>query len=114
MNSKFFLFVFSGLIVVSFTGTAFAEPLDDVIVTVLEFDSTSALIDLTWNHDDTIANYEVGCVSCLPNFFEITNLDNLMLDDITPLVNGNALLYIIAYDDNDEIIAAKQIMLDLN
>jgi len=113
MNSNLFLFVLSGLIVVSFTEYAFADPLDDVTATVLEFDGTSASVELAWNHDDAIASYEVGCVSCLPNFSETTNLDNALLDGITPLANGNAILYIIAYDGTDEIVSAKQIMLEL-
>ena len=102
----FSLFVF-GLL-----GTAYAQPLEDLTANILDFDGTHASVYLTWNHGDGISDYEIGCVSCMPNFSEKTIHDEIIIPEITSFANGDVLLYIIAYDDN-EIITAKQIMLKL-
>jgi len=97
----------------SLLGTAYAQPLDDVTTTILEFEDSTASVQLTWNLDDTVSNYEIGCVSCIPNFSESTTNNEIILQNITSLENGLALFYIIAYGDNDEIITAKQVTLEL-
>jgi len=95
-------------------GLAYAEPLDETSVTILNLDGTSATIELIWNQDDASAKYEIGCVSCMPNITEFTTQNSITLDDITPFPNTtNTMLYIIAYDDNDEIIHAKQLFVSL-
>lgn len=104
------------LFVASFSllGTGYAQPLDDVNTTVFEFEDSTASIHFMWNHDDTISKYEIGCVTCTPNFSEITINDEIVLEDINILENGFALFYIIAYNAEDsEIITVKQVMLKL-
>lgn len=98
----------------SLLGTAYAQPLDDITTTVLEFENSTASIQFTWNPDDAVSNYEIGCVSCIPNFSESTTNNEIILQNITSLENGLAVLYIIAYDDNGEMITAKQVTLELH
>lgn len=92
---------------------AFAQPLDEIVTNVLEVDGQTTSIKINWNHDDAMSNYEVGCVSCMPIFSENIALDEIILYDVTSFSNGDALLYIIAYAE-DEIISAKQVILDFN
>ena len=93
---------------------AYAEPLDIVNSSVMEYDGNSATVHLNWNHDEIVKKYEVGCVSCIPNFSEETTLDEIILENVMSISDGNALLYVIAYDNDNEIIAAKQIILELS
>ena len=95
-------------------GTAYAQPLDDINAIVLEYDDSLASVHLAWNHDDSISLYEIGCVSCIPNFSESTFNDEIVLYNITSLENGIAVLYIIAYHDDSDMITAKQVMLELS
>ena len=92
---------------------AFAQPLDEIVADVLDVDGQTASVKIIWNHDDAVSNYEVGCVSCMPNFSENISFDEIILYDVTSFPNGNALLYIIAYAEN-EIISAKQVILNFN
>jgi len=94
-------------------GIAYAEPLEDIQTSVLDYENNYVTVQLTWNFDDAISNYEIGCVSCIPNFSESTTNSEIILQNITSLENGLVLLYIIAYGDNDEIITAKQVTLEL-
>jgi hypothetical protein len=109
MNSIFLLIP----LLIFGVGIAYAEPLEDIQTSVLDYENNYATVQLTWNPDDTISNYEIGCVSCIPNFSESTTNSEIILQNITSLENGLALLYIIAYGDNDEIITAKQVTLEL-
>lgn len=93
---------------------AYAQPIEDISATVLEFNGTNASVRLMWNQDDAAHGYEIGCISCMPNFSEKTNQNEIVLYNITSLANGNAFFYIIAYDDADEIIAAKQITIKIH
>ena len=113
MSMRFLLIILS-MIAFGLLNTAYAQPLEDVTTTILEFEDFTASVQLIWNHDDSVSNYEIGCVSCIPNFSENTIHDEIVLENITFLKNGSALLYIIAYDNNDEIITAKQMMLNLD
>ena len=93
---------------------AYAEPLEDIQTSVLDYDGNSATVLLDWNGDETIEKYEVGCVSCIPNIVQYTTNNDLTLDDVTAFPNtSNAMLYIISYDTNDEIINAKQILVNI-
>ncbi|MGY5148407.1 MAG: hypothetical protein ACW9W4_10455 [Candidatus Nitrosopumilus sp. bin_7KS] len=92
---------------------AFAEPLDEIVTNVLDVDGQTATVKINWNHDDSVSNYKVGCVSCMPNFSENTTIDEIILYDVASFANGNALLYIIAYAE-DEIISAEQVILNFN
>jgi len=113
MGMRFLLIILS-MVAFGLLNTAYAQPLDGVTTTILEFEDSTASVKLTWNLDDTVSNYEIGCVSCIPNFSESTTNNEIILQNITSLENGIALLYIIAYGDNNEIIAAKQVMLELH
>lgn len=97
---------------------AFAEPLEEITASVSNFDgasSPSATVTITWNHDGDVANYRAGCVSCNPNTSESTTDDSIELHGVTPFPNGSsAMLYVVAYDSENEIIAAKQLIVSLD
>lgn len=92
---------------------AYALPLESVSTNVVEYDGTDATVELTWNHNGA-SYYETGCVSCIPNYSENTKHNIMILNNVTPFVDGSALLYIIAYDKVDEILTAKQVIIGLN
>ena len=95
--------------------TAFAEPLEEVSTIVSSYDKTSASITISWNHDDSATGYKVGCVSCNPNTSEITEDISVELHGVTPFPNSSlAMLYVIAYDSEDKIIAAEQLIISLD
>lgn len=100
--------------VVSLMGldTVHAQPFEEVNSDILYFDGTFATIGISWNDDGT-SYYEAGCVSCMPNLSETTTENSIILSNITPLSDGKALLYVIAYDVYDEIISAKQVIVQL-
>lgn len=102
------------LLLVFGMGYAHAEPLEDTSVTILDYDGISATVKIEWNPDESVTKYKIGCVSCMPNTLEITSENNIILNDVTPFPNTpKAMLYMIAYDSNDEIINAKQIFVSL-
>ena len=108
------LLMLPALLLVFGMGFAYAEPLDDANVTVLNYDGISATLEMEWGSDEKVAKYEVGCVICMPNTLEMTYESSITLSDVTPFPNtSNAMLYIIAYDSDDEIINAKQILVNL-
>jgi hypothetical protein len=95
-------------------GFAYAEPLDDVRTEILEFNGSSATVQVSWNQDDSVSQYEVGCVSCFPNISKVTTENNAILNEVTPVGDKSiALLYVIAYDSENEIIEANQIFVEL-
>lgn len=100
-------------LIASLDAAAYAQPLDDVTATMLESENSGISVQLAWNHDGAISNYEIGCVSCIPNFSKNTVNDEIILQNVTSLENGLAIFYAIAYDSNDEILAVKQILLEL-
>ena len=107
------LFVLPVLLFVFGVNYAYAESYEGVSVTVLEYDGNIATIQMSWNDDDA-TKYEVGCVSCMPNTSELSSESNVTLSDVTPFPNtSNAMLYLIAYDLDDEIIHAEQIIVNL-
>ena len=102
------------LSVVSFTGLAHAQPLETIDIAVVDYDNDQATINIVWNYDQTTTNYEVGCVSCMPNISKSVGYEGVVLSGITPLPNtSNALLYVIAFNSDGEINNAKQILIDL-
>ena len=109
-----FLPILFSMVVFGLIGTAYAEPLEEVSASILESTDSVASIEISWNNDSSVSSYEIGCVSCIPNFSENTTNDKAILNGVTSFENGTALLYVIAYDENDEIISAKQVVLDLN
>ena len=115
-SSKFLFFtimILIAIIIVPNFDTAHAQPLQEVNVDVLEFDGTFAIVEISWN-DNGASYYEAGCVSCMPNLSDATTENSLILNDVTSFAGGNTLLYVIAYDDADEIISAKQILIQLS
>ena len=109
-----FLVIFA-LSIVFFSGLSYAQPLESINTTVLDYDNNHATISIDWNYDQDVANYEIGCISCMPNISQFVTSEGVTLSDVTPLPNTHyALLYLIALDSNNEIITAKQIIVDLN
>ena len=108
----FAIAILIAVVIVSNFDSAHAQPLQEVHADVLEFDGTFGIVEISWN-DNGASYYEAGCVSCMPNFSDAPTEDSLILNDVTSFVGGNTLLYVIAYDDADEIISGKQIMIQL-
>ena len=50
---------------------------------------------------------------CVVNLSDTTTENSIILSGITPLSDGKALLYVISYDADDEIISAKQVIVQL-
>ena len=114
VDSKFLLFVIASIFLITSLDAVYAQPLDDVTTIILESEDSDVSVQLAWNHDDAVSDYEVGCVSCIPNFSENTMNDEIVLQDVTSLENGLVIFYIIAYDSSDEVIIVKQILLELH
>ena len=96
-------------------GMAYAEPLETVDTEIVMDGDGSASVKLDWNADTAVEKYEVGCVSCIPNISEFTSDDSFVLDNVTALPNSSkVMLYVIAYDSGDEIITAKQIIVNID
>ena len=106
------LVLFSGVL---FSNQAFAEPLDSVITSVLNYNGDSATVEINWNNDSSAKNYKIGCVSCTPNIVNFTSSDGITFNNVTPFPNGSyAMLYVISYDSQNNIISAKQLIVNLN
>ena len=100
---------------VIFGNQAFAEPLDNIEIFVSNYDGDSATVEITWNHDNKATYYKIGCVSCNPNTVKFTPDDSITFNNVTPFPNGSfAMLYVIAYDSQNEMISAKQLIVNLN
>jgi len=94
---------------------AYAEPIDEIVTEILEFNDNAATVKISWSQDDAVFQYEIGCVSCSPNISEITTENSIILDNITSIGDADmAMLYVMAYDSNNEIIDVKQIFVELN
>ncbi len=94
---------------------AFAESLDNIRISVSNYDGNSATVKITWNHDDKTTNYKIGCVSCNPNTEKFTTGDSITFNNVTPFPNSSsAMLYVITYDSENKIISAKQLIVDLS
>ena len=51
----------------------------------------------------------------MPNIVHFESSENVILTNITPFPNNsNAMLYVIAYDSQNEIITAKQLLINLD
>ena len=113
MTGKILLMI-PALLLIFGIDRAYAEPLDGVSIAVQEYDGISANIKMNWNHDETVTKYQIGCVSCMPNISEFSLEDSINLDGVTPFPNSsNAMLYLIAYNLQDQIIDARQFLVDL-
>ena len=95
-------------------GLTYAQPLADIEVDVLDYTNDSATAKISWNADQTATKYEIGCVSCTPNITKHTTGNSFTLSNITVFPNSSyAMLYLLAYDSENELINAKQVILDL-
>ena len=100
---------------VLFSNQAFAEPLDTVRTSVSNYNEDSATVKISWNDDNSAKNYKIGCVSCTPNIVKYTSSDDMTLNNVTPFPNGSyAMLYVISYDSQNNILSAKQLIVNLN
>ena len=107
------LFLIPALFSILGMGTAFADSADDAVITVADYDGNSATIEATWENDDVVT-FELGCVSCMPNFSNTTSTSSLSLVGVTPLPNNsNVFLYLIGFDMDGELVDAKQILINL-
>ena len=97
---------------ISTFNSVYAQPLQEIGAEILEIEDSSATVKITWN-DNNASYYEIGCVSCNPNLSNETTENSFILSGVTPFADGNALLYVIAYDDVDEIISAKQVIVKI-
>ena len=97
------------------TNQAFAEPLDTVRTSISSNNGDSATVKINWNNDSSAKNYKIGCVSCTPNIVNFTSSDGITFNNVTPFPNGSyAMLYVISYDSQNNIISAKQLIVNLN
>lgn len=104
ISLAFFLFT---VVVASTFESVYAQPLQEISTDVLKIEDSSVTVNIIWNYNGA-SYYEIGCVSCNPNLSNDTTENSFILTDVTPFADGNALLYVIAYHDADEIISAKQ------
>ena len=115
MKSLAFLVLLILAVGIISTNQVFAESLDTVGTSVSKYNGDSATVKITWNHDDSAKKYKVGCVSCTPNIVKFTTSDSMTIYNVTPFPNGSyALLYVISYDSQNNIITAKQLIVNLN
>ena len=114
MNNGILFAISALLFTVGMIQYSYAEPFDDMTATVLGYDGSSAQVQLSWNSDDSSSSYNVGCVSCMPNIVQTTIESNITIENVTPFPNSsNAMLYVIAYNAENEVLNAKQIIINL-
>ena len=95
-------------------GMVYAEPLDNIQTSVLDYTDNTATVQITWNADEDVSSYQIGCVSCFPNIVESTSENSITIHNVTPFPNGSmAVLYALAYDSENNLISAKQIFINL-
>ncbi|NIM25572.1 MAG: hypothetical protein GTN35_05280 [Nitrososphaeria archaeon] len=95
-------------------GVAYAEPFTNIQTSVLDYSNNTATIQITWNADESVSSYQIGCVSCFPNTAESTSENSIIVSNVTPFPNSTiAMLYGIAYDVENQIMTAKQIIVNL-
>ncbi len=95
-------------------GMAYAEPLDKIQTSVLDYTDNKATVKIIWTADDDAASYSIGCVSCFPNTVDSTSENSITIQNVTPFPNGSmAMLYALAYDSENNLISAKQIFINL-
>jgi len=101
------LFMFS-------VGMAYADPLENIQTSVLDYANNTATVQITWNVDENISSYKIGCVSCFPNTVDFTSENSVTINNVTTFPNSStAMLYALAYDLENNLIAAKQIFVNL-
>ena len=110
MKTLFFLLP----LVMFSVGMAYAEPLENIQTSVLDYTNNTATVQITWDEDENISSYKIGCVSCFPNTVESISDNNIIISNITTFPNSSiAMLYGLAFDLENNLIAAVQIFVDL-
>jgi len=95
-------------------GMAYAEPLENIQTSVLDYNNNMATVQITWDADENTSSYKIGCVSCFPNSVESTSKNSIIITNVTPFPNGSiAMLYGLAYDLENNLVIAKQIFVNL-
>lgn len=96
------------------SGMAYAEPFENLETSILEISDNTATLKITWDADESASHYKIGCVSCFPHITTSTTENIVIFGNVTSFPsNSMAMLYGIAYDLEDEIISAKQILVKL-
>jgi len=97
------------------TGFAYAEPFENLETSILEYVDNTVTVKISWDVDETVSHYQIGCVSCFPHITESTTENIVVIGNVTSFPNNSmAMLYGIAYDFDDEILSAKQILIKLD
>ena len=108
------LFAIFALFFITGIGYSYADPFEVMKTDVLEYDGTSATVQFTWNSDESVSNYDVGCISCIPHIVQNTLSSEATMDNVTPFNQSSiAMFYVLAYDSENNVIQAKQIILNL-
>lgn len=95
-------------------GVAYAEPLENVQTSVLNYSNNTATIQITWDADEEASSYKIGCVSCFPNTVESISENSIIIGNVTSLPNSStAMLYGLAYDLENNLLNAVQIFVNL-
>jgi len=93
---------------------AYAEPLENIQTSVLDYANNTATVQITWDADESVSSYKIGCVSCFPNTVDSVFENNVTINEVTTFPNSPmAMLYGLAYDLENNLIAAKQIFIKL-
>ena len=107
------LVIFLPMLIVGI-GTAYAEPLGNIQASVLDYSNNTATIKVTWDPDESVSSYQIGCVSCFPNIVNSTSENSIIINNVTPFPNSSiSMLYGIAYNFENQILVAKQIIVNL-
>ena len=95
-------------------GMAYAEPMENIQTTVLDYTNSTATIQITWDADEEASSYKIGCVSCFPNMVETVTENSIIFGNVTSLPNTSiAMLYGLAYDLENNLLSAVQIFVNL-
>ena len=95
-------------------GIAYAQPLENIQTKVIDYANEKATVQITWDENEDVSHYKIGCVSCFPNLVESVSENNVILGNVTSLPNSSiAMLYGLAYDLENNLLAAVQIFVNL-
>ena len=107
------LFFLIPLLLVS-VGMAYAEPLENIQTSVLNYANSTATVQITWDVDDEASSYKIGCVSCFPNIVKSVSDNSVIIGNVTSLPNSSiAILYGLSYDVENHLLNAVQIFVNL-
>ena len=96
------------------TGMAYAEPFQNLETSIVEITDNTATLKITWDPDESVSYYKIGCVSCFPHITTSTTENLVVIGNVTSFpTTSMGMLYGIAYNFEEEIISAKQILVNL-